>query len=163
MTKVCTHGRDRRTAIQMLEESLRRLKTDYIDLWQVHEVIYDTDPARHFVAAVSLKRWIKPSAACVGKVRLVGFTGHKDPAIHLEMLKHNYAFDTCQLLLNCLEIRRRRRHEISTDFRRLRSCPHEITARAIRFESCWSTVCRAPLPSEAFGCFFKNIWDRAFA
>lgn len=48
MTKVCTHGRDRRVAMQQLEQSLRRLKTDHIDLWQVHEVIYDNDPDLHF-------------------------------------------------------------------------------------------------------------------
>ena len=101
MTKVCTHGRDRRTAIQMLEESLRRLKTDYIDLWQIHEVIYDTDPARHFVAGGVIEAL--DQAKREGKVRFVGFTGHKDPAIHLEMLNHNYAFDTCQLPLNCFD------------------------------------------------------------
>jgi uncharacterized protein len=44
MTKVCTHGRGKRTAMQMLDESLRRLKTDYLDVWQIHEVIYENDP-----------------------------------------------------------------------------------------------------------------------
>src|SRR6185436_14516 len=48
MTKVCSHGRDKKVAMQQLEESLRRLKTDYLDLWQIHEVIYDDDPDRHF-------------------------------------------------------------------------------------------------------------------
>jgi hypothetical protein len=48
MTKVCTHGRDRKIAMQQLEQSLRRLKTDHVDLWQVHEVIYDNDPDLHF-------------------------------------------------------------------------------------------------------------------
>ena len=49
MTKVCTHGRDAKTAMRMLEESLRRLKTDYLDLWQVHEVAFYNDPERHFM------------------------------------------------------------------------------------------------------------------
>ena len=44
MTKVCTHGRDKRVAMQMLEESLRRLRTDHLDIWQIHEVVYDNDP-----------------------------------------------------------------------------------------------------------------------
>ncbi len=48
MTKVCTHGRDRQTAMKQLEDSLRRLKTDRVDLWQVHECVYYDDPERHF-------------------------------------------------------------------------------------------------------------------
>jgi aryl-alcohol dehydrogenase-like predicted oxidoreductase len=101
MTKLCTHGRDRRVAMRQLEESLRRLKTDYLDLWQIHEVVYDNDPDRHFAVngAVEALEEAKRS----GKVRFVGFTGHKDPAIHLRMLAHDYPFDTCQLPLNCLD------------------------------------------------------------
>src|SRR5947209_10802230 len=48
MTKVCTHGRDKRVALRQLEESLKRLRTDHLDLWQVHECVYDNDPERHF-------------------------------------------------------------------------------------------------------------------
>lgn len=54
MTKVCTHGRDAKVAMRQLEESLRRLKTDYLDLWQVHEVAYYNDPERHFIKDVDL-------------------------------------------------------------------------------------------------------------
>src|SRR5687767_2261587 len=101
MTKVCTHGRDRHEAMRQLEQSLRRLKTDYLDLWQIHECVYDNDPDRHFAprgAADALLR-----AQRDGKVRLLGFTGHKRPEIHLGMLAHDFPFDTCQLPLNCFD------------------------------------------------------------
>ncbi len=101
MTKVCTHGRDRKVAMQQLEQSLRRLKTDHVDLWQVHEVVYDNDPDLHFAKGGVIEAL--DQAKREGKVRFVGFTGHKDPAIHLKMLSYNYAFDTVQLPLNCLD------------------------------------------------------------
>ena len=101
MTKVCTHGRDRRVAMQQLEQSLRRLKTDYIDLWQVHEVIYDNDPELHFAKGGVIEALEQAKQS--GKVRFIGFTGHKDPAIHLKMLSYNYPFDACQLPLNCFD------------------------------------------------------------
>jgi len=98
MTKVCTHGRDARVAMRQLDESLRRLRTDYLDLWQIHECVYYNDPERHFakggvVEALEL-------AKEQGKVRYVGFTGHKDPEIHLRMLSFEFPFDACQLPLN---------------------------------------------------------------
>jgi aryl-alcohol dehydrogenase-like predicted oxidoreductase len=98
MTKVCTHGRDRQTAMNQLEESLRRLKTDYLDLWQVHEVIYENEPDQHFMNGGVIDAL--DQAKREGKVRFVGFTGHKDPKIHLQMLAHDYPFDACQLPLN---------------------------------------------------------------
>ena len=101
MTKVCTHGRDKKVAMQMLEESLRRLQTDHLDLWQVHEVIYENDPDLIFApdgVAEALAQ-----AKQQGKVRFVGFTGHKDPEIHLKMLSHNFPFDTVQMPLNCFD------------------------------------------------------------
>jgi aryl-alcohol dehydrogenase-like predicted oxidoreductase len=103
MTKVCTHGRDAKAAMRQLEQSLRRLKTDHLDLWQIHEVVYDDDPARHHEpggAVEALER-----AKREGKTRLVGFTGHKDPAIHLDMLARGFAFDAVQLPLNCFDAR----------------------------------------------------------
>ena len=98
MTKVCTHGRDKALAMQMLEESLRRLQTDHLDLWQIHGVTFDNDP----------ELFIRPNGAAEalmeakrqGKVRFVGFTGHKDPQIHLKMLATNFPFDSVQMPLN---------------------------------------------------------------
>lgn len=101
MTKVCTHGRDRKVAMRQLEQSLTRLKTDHLDLWQVHECIYYTDPRNHFskggVAEALLEAREK------GLVRYIGFTGHKDPAIHQMMLEHDFPFDSVQMPLNCFD------------------------------------------------------------
>jgi aryl-alcohol dehydrogenase-like predicted oxidoreductase len=101
MTKVCTHGRDAKVAMRQLEDSLRRLKTDYLDLWQVHEVAYAGDPERHFMKGGVIEALDKAKAK--GLVRFVGFTGHKDPALHLRMLSYGYPFDSCQLPLNCFD------------------------------------------------------------
>ena len=98
MTKVCTHGRDKELALRMLEESLNRLQTDHLDLWQIHGVAYETDP----------ERFIRPNGAAEamaqamkeGKVRFTGFTGHKDPKLHLAMLKTGFPFDAVQMPLN---------------------------------------------------------------
>jgi aryl-alcohol dehydrogenase-like predicted oxidoreductase len=103
MTKVCSHGRGKAIAMQQLEESLRRLRTDHLDLWQIHEVVYDNDPDLHFSAGGAVEALTQ--AKREGKVRFVGFTGHKDPAIHLKMLARDYSFDACQLPLNCLDAR----------------------------------------------------------
>jgi uncharacterized protein len=101
MTKLCTHGRGKREAMRQLEQSLKRLRTDFLDLWQIHECVYYNDPERHFArdGAVDALDQAKRD----GKVRYVGFTGHKDPAIHLEMLSHDYPFDACLMPLNCFD------------------------------------------------------------
>jgi aryl-alcohol dehydrogenase-like predicted oxidoreductase len=101
MTKVCTHGRDRAVAMQQLEESLRRLRTDHLDLWQVHECIHYNDPELHFAPGGVIEALTL--AKQQGKVRHVGFTGHKDPEIHLAMLAHGFPFDSAQMPLNCFD------------------------------------------------------------
>src|SRR5579872_4559478 len=101
MTKVCTHGRDKNVAMRMLEESLRRLQTDHLDVWQIHEVIYNNDPDLIFAPNGAIEALVQ--AKKDGKVRFVGFTGHKDPAIHLKMLSQGFPFDTVQMPLNCLD------------------------------------------------------------
>src|ERR1700749_2637770 len=101
MTKVCTHGRDKALALRMLEESLNRLQTDHLDLWQVHGVCFDNDPEffiRKNGAAEALEQ-----AKKAGKVRFVGFTGHKDPSIHLKMLATGFPFDSVQMPLNAFD------------------------------------------------------------
>jgi len=101
MTKVCTHGRGKKEAMRQLDQSLKRLKTDVLDLWQIHECVYHNDLERHFAKGGAIEAL--EEAQRQGKVRFVGFTGHKDPAIHLEMLEYDYPFDTCQLPLNCFD------------------------------------------------------------
>ena len=101
MSKVCTHGRDAKVAMRQLEDSLRRLRADYLDLWQVHEVAYAGDPERHFMKGGVIEALDR--AKQKGLVRFVGFTGHKDPALHLQMLSYGYPFDACQMPLNCFD------------------------------------------------------------
>ncbi len=101
MTKVCTHGRGKDVAMRMLEDSLRRLKTDHLDIWQIHEVVYYNDPDLIFAPKGVAEALAE--AKKQGKVRFVGFTGHKDPAIHLKVLSHDFPFDTVQMPLNCFD------------------------------------------------------------
>ncbi len=101
MTKVCTHGREAMIATRMLEQSLHRLQTDHLDLWQVHGVGFENDPElfiRRGGAAEALQK-----AKEQGKVRFFGFTGHKDPAIHLKMLETGFPFDAVQMPLNAFD------------------------------------------------------------
>jgi uncharacterized protein len=98
MTKVCTHGRDASLAMSMLEESLRRLRTDHLDVWQIHGVVFDNDPDLAYRKGGVLEALER--AKREGKVRFVGFTGHKSPAVHYEMIARGFPFDTCQFPLN---------------------------------------------------------------
>ena len=94
MTKNC--DRDAKGSRKHLEDSLKRLQTDVIDLWQFHEINYDNDPD-WVMEKGGLAEALK--AQKEGKVRFIGFTGHKDPRIHLEMLKR-HAWDTVQCPIN---------------------------------------------------------------
>jgi len=98
MTKVCTHGRDATLATQMLEQSLRRLQTDHLDLWQIHGVTFQNDPDLFIRPGGAAEALLK--AKKDGKVRFLGFSGHKDPEIHLAMLNTGFPFDAVQMPLN---------------------------------------------------------------
>lgn len=101
MTKMCTHGRGKKIGMLHLEQSLRRLGTDYLDLWQIHEVGCDDDPERLFQEGGAIEALAE--AKQQGKVRFIGFTGHTNPAVHLNVLKYDFPFDTCQLPLNVFD------------------------------------------------------------
>ncbi len=100
MTKVC--GRTAKEAQSNLEDSLRRFKTDRIDLWQFHEIVYDNDPDWIFAADGALQTGLK--AVKEGKVRYLGFTGHKDPIIHLKMLSMPFDWASVQMPLNVMDV-----------------------------------------------------------
>jgi predicted aldo/keto reductase-like oxidoreductase len=99
MTKVC--ARDRKTAQAELEESLRRLQTDVIDVWQFHEINYDSDADWIFRADGAIEAAL--AARQAGKVRFIGFTGHKSPHILQKMLNQDFAWNTCQMPINVLD------------------------------------------------------------
>jgi uncharacterized protein len=99
MTKCC--GRTAKDAQTHLEDSLRRLRTDHLDLWQFHEIIYDNDPDWIFAAGGAIETARR--ALERGQVRFLGFTGHKDPAIHLKMLDQPYDWATVQMPLNVMD------------------------------------------------------------
>src|SRR5262249_22787520 len=99
MTKVC--GRTAKDAQSNLEDSLRRLKTDHLDLWQFHEIIYDNDHDWVFDKGGAIETALKAKEQ--GKVRYIGFTGHKDPSIHLKMLSKPYEWATVQMPLNVMD------------------------------------------------------------
>jgi predicted aldo/keto reductase-like oxidoreductase len=98
-------GRERAAAARQLDDSLSRLRTDHLDLVQIHEIIREGDPQRVFAAGGAIEALV--AARDAGKVRFIGFTGHKSPRWHLEMLQvsdqHGFAFDTVQMPLNVLD------------------------------------------------------------
>jgi predicted aldo/keto reductase-like oxidoreductase len=103
MTKI--DGRTQKAAAQQIDQSLRRLQTDHIDLLQHHEIIRLEDPDRIFAENGAMKAVVAAQKA--GKVRFIGFTGHKDPVVHLRMLeiadKHDFRFDTVQMPINVMD------------------------------------------------------------
>jgi predicted aldo/keto reductase-like oxidoreductase len=98
-------GRTKDATARQINESLQRLQTDHIDLIQYHENIRLEDPDRFFAASGPLEALMEAKKA--GKIRYIGFTGHKDPLVHLRMLEvaaqHNFHFDTCQMPLNVMD------------------------------------------------------------
>ncbi len=103
MTKI--DGRTKKAAAEQIDESLKRLQTDVIDLLQHHEVIRLEDPDRIFAEGGAHEAVLAAQKA--GKVRFLGFTGHKDPLVHLRMLevatKHEFRFDAVQMPLNVMD------------------------------------------------------------
>lgn len=134
MTKI--DGRTKQACAQQIDESLRRLQTDHVDLMQFHEVIRLEDPDRIFAEGGAMEAMLEAKKA--GKVRYIGFTGHKDPYVHLRMLDearaHNFHFDTVQMPLNVMDAH-------------FRSFGHEVLPVLVREQI-------APLGMKCFGDHF---------
>lgn len=134
MTKI--DGRTRVAAAQQIDQSLQRLQTDHVDLMQLHEVIRLEDPDRAFAPGGAIEALV--AARQVGKIRFIGFTGHKDPYVHLRMLemarKHDFHFDTVQMPLNVMDAH-------------FRSFAHDVLPVLVREGI-------APLGMKAFGDHF---------
>ncbi|HXM95325.1 MAG TPA: aldo/keto reductase [Candidatus Dormibacteraeota bacterium] len=98
-------GRTKTSALKQLDESLQRLDTDRVELWQFHENIRMEDPDRFFADGGAAEAMLEAKKA--GKIRYLGFTGHKDPSVHLRMLeladKHSFTFDAVQMPLNVMD------------------------------------------------------------
>ncbi len=103
MTKI--DGRTKAAAAKQINESLQRLQTDVVDLMQIHEIIRLEDPDRCFGRGGTMEAMLEAKQA--GKIRYIGFTGHKDPIVHLRMLEvaaqNGFRFDAVQMPLNCFD------------------------------------------------------------
>ena len=103
MTKIDAHYAE--VAAEQIDQCLSRLQTDHLDLVQVHEVIRMDDPEKVFAPGGTMEALI--AARQAGKIRYIGFTGHKDPAIHLKMVNMGFDWDTVQMPLNCVDTHHR--------------------------------------------------------
>jgi predicted aldo/keto reductase-like oxidoreductase len=101
MTKNCAHDRTAANSMVKLEESLRRLQTDYLDLWQIHEVTWPDDPERIYAPGGAAEAMLQAKEQ--GKVRFIGFTGHKSPAIFRRMLAQGFPWDTLQMPVSVMD------------------------------------------------------------
>lgn len=114
-------GRTKEAAAKQIDESLKRLQTDHIDLMQFHENIRLEDPDRFFAPGGAVEAVLEARKA--GKIRYIGFTGHKDPLVHLRMLdlatQHKFRFDSCQMPLNVMDAH-------------FRSFTHEVVPRLVK-------------------------------
>jgi len=167
MTKVC--DRDYAGAMKHLEDSLRRLKTDVIDLWQFHECNYYNDPELlqekgGLRAAIEAKKQ--------GKIRFVGFTGHKHPRIHRKMLALNFNFDTCQMPINVMDDRFESfRHEVMPECAKkgvgvigMKGCGGDgrmLKDGIVTVEECYRYFLSQPVSTQVVGLANMEDLDRA--
>ena len=169
MTKVC--NRDYDGAMKHLEDSLRRLRTDVIDLWQFHECNYYNDPDY-----VMEKGGIRAAleAKKQGKVRFIGFTGHKNPRIHRRMLALNFPWDACQMPNNVMDYRFESfRHEVMPECTKrnigvigMKGCGSEgnmLKDGVVTVEECYRYFLSQPISTQVVGLASMDDLNRALA
>jgi aryl-alcohol dehydrogenase-like predicted oxidoreductase len=173
MTKI--DGRTKAAAAQQIDESLKRLKTDHVDLMQFHEVIRLEDPDRIFADGGGMEAMLEAKQA--GKVRFIGFTGHKDPYVHLRMLDiaraHSFRFDAVQMPLNVMDAHFRSfTHEVLPVLRREGIAPlgmkcfgdhYILDSNTVKPMEALHYCLNLPIAVQITGIDSPQILDQAFA
>jgi aryl-alcohol dehydrogenase-like predicted oxidoreductase len=173
MTKL--DGRTKESAGKQLEQSLKRLRTDHIDLVQVHEVIRMSDPDRVFGTGGAIEALVAAKKA--GKLRFIGFTGHKDPAIHLHMLAtaaaHGFTFDTVQMPVNVMDahyksfarnvIPKAREKEIGVLGMKPLGSGIILQSGAVEAKECLRYSMSQPVTVQITGCDTMGVLEQALA
>jgi len=165
------HGRDKKVAMAHLEDSLRRLRTDTIDLWMFHEVIYDADPDMIFAPGGGIEA--AELARKQGKVRYIGFTGHKWPRVHLKMLAYGYPWDAVLMPMNILDGTYRSfekwvlpvlvKRGIAPLAMKTRAGGSILRAGAATAEECWRYVAGLPVSTIVSGMESRDILQKNLA
>ncbi|MCL4784996.1 MAG: aldo/keto reductase [Bryobacterales bacterium] len=169
MTKVC--DRDYTGAMRQLEDSLHRLRTDVIDLWQFHECNYFNDP-EFLVEKGGLRAALE--AKKQGKVRFIGFTGHKHPRIHRKMLALQFPWDACQMPINIMDHSFESfRHEVVTECQRrgigvigMKGCGGDgqmLRDGVVTVEECYRYFLSQPTSTQVVGLASMEDLNRALA
>lgn len=167
MTKVC--DRDYEGAKKQLDESLKRLRTDVIDLWQFHECNYYND-AEYVVDKGGLRAALEAKKA--GKIRFIGFTGHKHPRIHRKMLAVNHPWDTCQMPNNVMDYQFESfRHEVMPEAVKrgigiigMKGCGGEgnmLKDNVVTVEECYHYALSQPVSTQVVGLANMEDLNRA--
>lgn len=167
-------GRTKKAATQQIDESLRRLQLDSVDLMQHHEVIRMEDPDRIFAPGGANEAMLEAQKA--GKIRYIGFTGHKDPLVHLRMLEvaaqNNFRFDTVQMPLNVMDAHFRSferavlpmlvKSEIGVLGMKSMGDPYILKSNTVKPIECLQYVMNLPISTLITGIENLKILDQAF-
>lgn len=167
-------GRTKKAATQQIDESLRRLQLDSVDLMQHHEVIRMEDPDRIFASGGANEAMLEAQKA--GKIRYIGFTGHKDPLVHLRMLEvaaqNNFRFDTVQMPLNVMDAHFRSferavlpmlvKSEIGVLGMKSMGDPYILKSNTVKPIECLQYVMNLPISTLITGIENLKILDQAF-